>query len=504
MREKINCISPLDFKADFTVERKVSVIMIKYKFDTTVQHLKYQVLREVARHAWEGDLLAHLMDIPKEIVPIDEPVSEFDAFKELAILSERVKLAIGGDGTNPNVIQALDVACNKCPTGGYTVTEFCRGCLAHHCHAVCPRDAITLDEHHRAHIDKSKCINCGKCSAACPFTAIINQKRPCQQACKTDAISMNEDMSVRIDYSKCIACGACVYRCPFGAVSDRSFILDAIKLLQGEEKVYAIVAPAIASQFTYAKPGQIITAIKKLGFYDVVEAALGADLVAYSEAAELAEKGFLTSSCCPAFVKYIQNQFPSLVENISHNFSPMAATAQDIKENKANSESVKTIFIGPCTAKKSEFQLPEVSKYVDCVLTFEELQALFDSRDIDPTTLEETDLNNASYYGRIFAHCGGLSEAAAEALKEQGIEFDVKPVSCNGIEECRIELFKATKGKSQANFIEGMTCVGGCINGAGCLTHSPKNRALVDAHSKESTVKSIKDSVDAAATAFKQ
>lgn len=122
---------PFDSKADLSANgRKEGIYMIKYKFDTTVQHIKYQVLREVARHAWEDDLLAHLLDIPKDVVPIDEPNSEFDAYKELAVLSERVKLAIGGDGSNPNIIQALDVACNKCPTGGYTVTDFCRGCLA--------------------------------------------------------------------------------------------------------------------------------------------------------------------------------------------------------------------------------------------------------------------------------------------------------------------------------------------------------------------------------------
>lgn len=475
--------------------------MNKYKFDTSVQLLKYQVLREVARHAWEGDLLTHIMDIPRDIIPYETSASEFDDYKERAILSERVKLAIGGDEAQENVIQAIDIGCNKCPTGGFIVTDFCRGCLAHHCQDVCPRNAIKLDNHHHAHIDKSVCINCGKCAEVCLFGAIIDQKRPCQKACKTGAISMNPDMSVRIDYTKCVSCGACVYQCPFGAVSDKSFILDAIKLLKGDKKVYALVAPAIASQFTYAKPGQVTTAIKKLGFHDVVEAAMGADLVAYAEAAELAEKGFLTSSCCPAFVKYVQNEFPELIDNISHNPSPMAAAAKDIKDN--SEEEVKVIFIGPCTAKKSEFQLPEVSKYVDCVLTFEELQALFDGRDIDPTTLEETVLNDASYYGRIFAHCGGLSEAAAEALKEQGIDFEPKPASCSGLEECRIALFRATKGKAPGNFIEGMACVGGCINGAGSLTHGPKNSAMVDAYGKESTVASIKETVDAAATIFK-
>ena len=153
------------------------------------------------------------------------------------------------------------------------------------------------------------------------------------------------------------------------------------------------------------------------------------------------------------------------------------------------------MFIGPCTAKKGEFQLPEVHKYVDCVLTFEELQAMFDSRELDVAGMEETVLNNASGYGRIFAHCGGLAEAAAEALKEQGIDFELKPLSCNGIEECKLALMKAARGKLDANFVEGMACVGGCVNGAGCMTHNERNRVKVDAHSQQAQLKSITDSL---------
>ena len=224
------------------------------------------------------------------------------------------------------------------------------------------------------------------------------------------------------------------------------------------------------------------------------------DMVAEAESRELAEKGFLTSSCCPAFVTYIRQSFPQLLPMVSHNLSPMAAIARFIKETTPDA---KTIFIGPCTAKKAEGQLPEVKEYVDCVLTFEELQALFDSRDIDPTTLEETELNNASYYGRIFGHCGGLSMAAAEALKEQGIEFDAKPISCSGIEECRMALLKAKVGKLDANFIEGMACIGGCVNGAGSLTHSAKNQQLVEKHGKEAERKTIQDSVSHPDVSFK-
>lgn len=469
------------------------------KFDTKVQVLKYEVLRAVARHAWNDDLLEHLSDIPKEIIPGKTPTMRCCVYKERAILAERVKLAVGGDKGNPNVIEVIDIACDECPVGGYQVSDSCRGCLAHRCESVCPRGAISFDEHQKAHIDKTKCVNCGKCAQVCPYSAIVNRKRPCENACKVKAISVNTDGSAMIDNGKCIACGACVYQCPFGAISDKSYLLNAIDLLKRSEggkkyKVYAVAAPSISSQFVYAKLGQVISGMKKLGFHSVVEAALGADLVAWSECAELAEKGFLTSSCCPAFVSYIRKQFPSLAENISHNLSPMATIAKYLKEEDP---AAKVIFIGPCTAKKAECRLPEVRPYIDAVLTFEELQALFDSRGLDIPSLEEDVLDNASYFGRIFARSGGLSDAVAEGLKERGLtDFPFSPVRCSGIEECRMELLKASKGKAGGNFIEGMACAGGCINGAGCLTHGEKNRAGVDEYGREALEKTISEAVE--------
>ena len=467
------------------------------KFDTKVQHLKYKVLREVARQAWNGTLLENVTDIPKTIVPGNEPTMRCCVYKERAILSERVKLAMGGDRENPNVIEVINIACDECPVGGYEVTNACRGCLAHRCEDVCRRGAISFDDDHVAHIDKSKCVECGMCAKVCPYTAIVGRKRPCQSACKVKAISMDEHKAALIDNSKCISCGACVYQCPFGAIMDKSYILNVIDLLmksqQGQNyRLYAIVAPSISSQFTYAKLGHQISGLKQLGFHTVVEAALGADMVAQSESKELAEKGFLTSSCCPAFVTYIKQTFPQLAPYISHNLSPMAMIAKYIKETTPNA---KTIFIGPCTAKKMEIKLDTVSPYVDAVLTFEELQALFDSKDLDITSLPEDVLDNASYYGRIFARSGGLSDAVAEALKEQGIEFPLKACSCDGIEECRMALLKKSKNVLDANFIEGMACTGGCIGGAGCLTHGEKNKAEVDKYGREALEKTIADAV---------
>ena len=467
-------------------------------FDTDVQKLKNKVLQEVASLAFTDALTPeNVLAIPERIIPEGKPLLRCCIYKERAIIGQRVQLALGGGAPDKSVVEVLPIACDECPVEGILVTQACRGCIAHRCLNACPKGAISIVNRH-AEIDKAKCVECGRCAQACSYSAIIKQTRPCISACKVRALSLDPDSrKARIDHEKCISCGACVYQCPFGAIMDKSFIVDVIDILKGSDfgknyKVYAVVAPSIASQFTYAKLGQVITGLKKIGFHAVVEAALGADMVAMWESKEIAEKGFVTSSCCPGFVRYIQSAFPALEKYISHNPSPMAAIGQYIKRTDP---TAKIVFIGPCTAKKMEMQREEVRPYIDSVLTFEELQALFDSREFDIQNLEEDVLDNASYYGRLFARSGGVTDAAVQALKEQNIDFEIKPEVCDGIEACKMALLKKSKNALAANFIEGMACEGGCIGGAGCLTHGPKDKTQVDKYGQEAFEKTITDAL---------
>ncbi len=461
-------------------------------FDNKVQETKYKVLREVAYQAWKGNhAFSEFNEIANNVIPKDEPPQSCCIYKDRAVVAERIEKALGGSEKNKNIVQVIDIACDECPEAGYVVTDLCRGCLAHSCLQSCPRDAIVIDEHQHAHIDKSKCIECGKCARACQYSAIHNFQRPCERACKVNAISMGPGGEASIDYDKCINCGACVYHCPFGATVDVSSIVDVIDEIRKVEKntdprkVIAIVAPSIASQFVYAGLGQVITGIKELGFDEVLEVAVGAEMVAYKEGLELVEKGFLTSSCCPAFVKYIETKHPNMVEHISHNLSPMAELGKHIKS--IHPDAV-VVFVGPCIAKKAEVRLEKVNKYVDYALTFEELQALFDSKNIDIRELKWTEWNQASYYGRNFARAGGVATAVEQMLKElREDDFEFNPIACDGIDKCKVALLKASKGLLPNNFIEGMACTGGCIGGSGNLVRYENTPSKMTDHIEGAT-----------------
>lgn len=326
-------------------------------FDTDVQLVKYKVLKEIIRRAYEGGLEEAYMEVPKLLSPGPKAETRCCIYKERAILQDRIQMAMGGDKSNPNVIEVIDSACDECPIDGIYVTPACRGCMVHSCKEVCPKDAITI-VNHRATVDKDKCIECGKCTQACPYSAIILQHRPCMVSCKVKAISIDENKKAKIDNEKCISCGACVYKCPFGAISDKSLILDIIDILKKSEnntkyKVYAVIAPAIVSQCRFGRVTQVVTAIKKLGFHHVVEAALGADITLYREAQEWNEKKLMTTSCCPSFVSFVEKNFPELKQYISSSVSPMVETARLIKKSDP---TAKVVFILPLHLQKTGIQ----------------------------------------------------------------------------------------------------------------------------------------------------
>ena len=464
-------------------------------FDTHVQGIKYKAVREIIKAYDEKRMATAFIDIPKLALPGPKGTLRCCIYKERAIFQERLNVVhqkVTAD--TKSIVEVIEIACDECPVDGMLVTSACRGCLSHKCMEVCPKDAIRIIDKHCV-IDKEKCVECGKCVTACPYNAIIKQQRPCVTSCKVKAISVDKDKKAKINEDKCVSCGACVRQCPFGAIQEKSLILDCLDILsESKEKgfnVYAIVAPSIASQFSYGTTEQVVEGIIKLGFVRVVEAALGADVCLEHESHEWAEKGRLLTSCCPSFVKFVEKNFPEFKDCISSSLSPMVETAKIIK---TADPTAKTVFIGPCASKKLECKLPKTQGLIDCVLSFEELQAFFDARQIDIDTLEGIEMNDATYFGRIFARAGGIKQGLTEIAKQKGIE-GISAVAMSGLDECRLNLLKLRAGKSLDNFFEGMACNGGCVNGPLCLRQGPTTVAAIEKYGKESKQTEIANSV---------
>jgi [FeFe] hydrogenase (group B1/B3) len=462
------------------------------KFENYVQLVKYEVLKEVSKSALKGTLTKDLPKIPNIIDPGPEPRSRCCIYHERAITSERITMALGGDPSNNNIIEVLETACDQCPINRYKITEACRGCIAHRCIDSCPKDAITI-VNQKAIIDYSKCIECGRCKDACPYNSISDLMRPCKRACPVNALTIDHNKKAVIDNDKCIQCGACVSMCPFGAIQDKSYVVDTIQLMS-KKPTYAIIAPAFASQFSYASLGQVVAGIKALGFKDVIEVALGADLVAEHEAHEFKERleteSLMTSSCCPAFYQFVEKNYPMLKDMRSTTISPMFATAKLVKSVDPEAQIV---FIGPCIAKKTEKNLYDKENLIQYVLTFEELTALLDAAEIVLEDLEEAPLNNASYYGRIFARSGGLTEGLTTLLENSEVDF--KPIVCDGIDACDKALKIAAVNRQTFNFIEGMACKGGCTKGPVSLHHAPTTIKLINAYGDLALEKNPKESL---------
>ena len=459
-----------------------------------ITDIRKKVFTEVARMAYTDGDYTKAEDLPYVIVPGDQPLHRESIFLERAIAGERVRLAMGlsvrsvqtrsliTEGMDhaaiaqqyyePPLINIIPYACHACPTNQYRVTESCQNCLAASCQKVCPRDAISF-VNGKSHIDTGKCIKCGKCAAACSYHAIIHIERPCQAACGMDAIGMDENGKAVINQDKCVSCGQCLVSCPFGAIVDKGQIYQVVRSIVEGNQVIAIVAPAFIGQFgKYSTPEKFTAAMKKLGFDRVVEVAVGADMCTIEEAKDFLEKvpakqNFMATSCCPAWHSMVHKLFPAQSKNISMTLTPMVFTARLMKKQYPG---CKVVFVGPCAAKKLEAIRENIRSDVDFVLTFEELQGMFEAKEVDFATIEAGEpMNEGTAAGRGFAVSGGVAGAVENLIHETNPDLEIKTARAEGLRDCRKLMTMAKAGKYNGYLLEGMACPGGCVAGAGTI-----------------------------------
>lgn len=475
---------------------------------TPLKKLRRQVFVEVARVAFHTDgedIRDAIEEIPFKITPGDKPLYRESIWRERAICSERVRLSMGLSlrpedvpvhvtsglrGSDiadkyyePPLMQVIPSACAACAPNMYRVTDECRGCVAHPCTAVCPKGCITI-ENGKAVIDQSKCIKCGKCKAVCPYSAIAHRTRPCAEACGVKAIESDELGRARIRNDKCVSCGMCMVNCPFGAIADKSQFFQLIRALRRGDDIIAEVAPSYVGQFgDNMTPGKFKAALLEMGFSQVYEVALGADIGAATEAEHYAqrvasgEQPYMFTSCCPSWAMLIKRYFPETADKLSNTLTPMVATARTIKHEHPDS---RVVFIGPCAAKKLEASRRTVRSDVDFVITFEELSAMFEAKGIDLEHFDKSvELDDATGAGRGYAVAGGVAGAIQKCIEAYypGTPLNIDHVE--GLEDCRKMLLLAKMGKKNGCLIEGMGCPGGCVAGAGTNIPIAKAASIV-------------------------
>jgi len=479
---------------------------------TPVTQIRRQVFAEIARLAYEGGDYKRIEYIPYKIIPGEVPRYRNSVFKERAIVGERLRFAMGlslrdvgqpapiSEGIEESaisekyyeapLISVIPFACDSCAEKSYVVSENCRGCLAHPCTSVCPVKAVSIVDGY-SHIDKDKCIKCGRCKAACPYDAITKMERPCAKACGVDAIENDHLGRAKINPEKCVSCGMCMVSCPFGAIADKSQIFQLIRAMEEDNEVIAIVAPAFVGQFgPLATSSKVKEALKVLGFSDVYEVALGADMGAIAEAHHYAEKvpnelPFLLTSCCPSWSMLAKKYFPDVIDSVSNELTPMVATARYVKERHPNA---KVVFVGPCTAKKLEASRKSVRSDVDFVITFEELMGMFVAKEVEFADFEKTDsLHDATGAGRGYAVAGGVAAAIEACIHEYYPDKEVKVDRAEGLADCKKLLQLCKAGKREGYLIEGMGCPGGCVAGAGTIIPLNKATAAVQGYKKASS-----------------
>lgn len=464
--------------------------------DTPVRQRRRRVFKEVAGLAYHSKNLRDDMEaLPYEIVDYEDSVYWESVYRDRAIIRECIRLAMGmslrqenrnrpghlTEGVEesniaekyyePPLMQVIPSACNVCPENRYDVTNTCMGCVAHPCRVVCPTAAITM-QNGKSYIDQEKCIKCGKCASVCPYDAISHRERPCKAACGVNAITKDERGRAVIDNDLCVSCGMCMVSCPFGAIADKSQIFQLIRAMQSNRKVIAQVAPAFVGQFgPKVTPDIFKTALKELGFADVYETAIGADMGCIAEAEHYVEEvasgrqPFSLTSCCPSWAVMAKSLFPETIDKISNELTPMVATARLIKQEHPDAS---VVFIGPCASKKLEASRRTVRSDVDFVITFEELTGMFEAKNILLEEIEAMDnMRDATGAGRGYGVAGGVASAIEDCIKKYHPGTEVRIEHAEGLAECKKMLLLAKAGRMNGCLIEGMACPGGCVAGAG-------------------------------------
>lgn len=451
--------------------------------------LRRELMIRFVRAFYNGSLESELDRIPIEMRPRQDSASRCCIYHDRAVLKYRLMSLLGFsceeevdeartlasyyreaavrekavDITEGLPLSVCEAGCSACPSSQVVITGNCRGCFSRPCMYTCPKGAISV-VNQVSTIDYSKCINCGKCVAVCPFKAIVKTSVPCEDACPTGAIHKDDDGHTRIKVEKCISCGNCFAKCPFSAILERSQLLDVLRALQNGEKVVAMIAPAAASQIN-GSIEQLFTAVSKLGFADVLEVALGAEETTAREAEEFREKmnegqKLMTTSCCPAYVELVKKFLPDFMQYVSSTPSPMVFTAALARKAIPG---CKVVFIGPCVAKRIE----AARKNIDFVLSFEELFAMLAGRNIDLMTCEPWPIPRpAAVTARNFARSCGVTEAVLTELGGFKDDFKLDAKAISGIDRKTVAMLKLYgAGKLPANFLEVMCCAGGCVNG---------------------------------------
>ena len=493
---------------------------------TPVRAIRRQVFTEVAKLGFKANaetLVADMEAIPYEIVGEDSEVKYRESiYRARAVVRERLRLAMGlslrpenkpvhltagVEASNisekyyePPLMQVIPSGCESCEENKYEVSNVCKGCLAHPCQEVCPRGAISM-VNGKSFIDQDKCIKCGKCKSVCPYDAIAKKERPCKKACGVNAITSDKLGRAYIDADKCVSCGMCMVSCPFGAISDKSQIFQLIRAMQSGRKIIAQVAPAFAGQFgPKVTPEMFKTALKELGFADVYETALGADMGCMAEAEHYVKEvatgkqQFALTSCCPSWSVMAKNLFPETIDKISNELTPMVATARLIKQEHPDAS---VVFIGPCASKKLEASRRTVRSDVDFVITFEELTGMFEAKGILLDEIKAMDeMKDATAAGRGYGVAGGVANAIKECIEQYYPGTPVNIQHAESLAECKKALLLAKAGKMNGCLIEGMACPGGCIAGAGTNIAIPVAARAVDKFKNEAEKKVPDESVD--------